>query len=448
MPADLSGLIDLSFSPGVILSGSLVALLFLLLGFFCCLCGFSLSFSSVAVMKGMLPPESKKLGRALALKNRQEHYIGCGFAGMALNSLCSLTVCCVLYVPLLARTVRGVLSDGAALLLALAAVVLAVGMLTAGFVFLLPRKLAAFAPEQRLLKNAAAFRVLAALLVPVYGVGNGISLLFSKLLGAGSHKTTENQTEEKILKIVDEGEENGTIEENTKSMIENVFDFDDTTVGEIMTHRKDVIAVSDEETLAGLTKTAINSGKSRIPVYHGDIDNIIGIIYAKDLLRFVGVEAKAENVRQEIMRKPVYVPESKSCSEMFRFMTENKTQIAVVVDEFGGTGGIITMEDLIESILGNIQDEYDNEDEDIKKVNEYSFSVDGATSLDEIEDLTGISFEGDDNDTLAGIMLDRMGHIPKSGEHPSIMINGTRFTVQEVEQQRISKVLIVKSHKA
>ena len=285
------------------------------------------------------------------------------------------------------------------------------------------------------------------LLSPVYYPAHGISSLLLRFSGSGNKTSAENETEEQILKIVDEGEEKGTIEGNTKSMIENVFDFDDTTVGEMMTHRKDVIAVSDDETLAALTQTAINSGKSRIPVYHDDIDDIIGIIYAKDLLRFVGVESKTDNPLKEIMRKPVYVPESKSCSEMFRFMTENKTQIAVVVDEFGGTGGIITMEDLIESILGNIQDEYDNEDDDIKVVNEYSFTVDGATSLDEIENLTGISFEGDRNDTLAGIMLDRMGHIPKSGEHPSIVINGTRFTVQEVDQRRISKVLVVKSHK-
>ena len=128
-------------------------------------------------------------------------------------------------------------------------------------------------------------------------------------------------------------------------------------------------------------------------------------------------------------------------------MTAHKTQIAVVVDEFGGTGGIITMEDLIESILGSIQDEYDNEDDGIRQVNEYSFQVDGATPLDEIEELTGISFEQDESDTIAGVMLDRMGHIPKSGEHPSIMINGTRFTVMEVDGRRISRVLIVKYHK-
>ena len=144
----------------------------------------------------------------------------------------------------------------------------------------------------------------------------------------------------------------------------------------------------------------------------------------------------------------VYVPESKCCSEMFEYMTSHKTQIAVVVDEFGGTGGLITMEDLVEAIVGNIQDEFDHEEEDIRRLDENSFTVDGATPLDEIAELTGLDFEEDDNDTIAGVMLDRMGHIPKSGEHPSVVIHGTRFTVQEVSGQRISKVLVVKNKKS
>ncbi len=447
MPADLSGLIDLQFSPGVLLLGSLIALVFLLLGFFCSLCGSAVSLSSVTVIKGLAQTGQKKTERALYLKNKADTFIGCAYTGMVLNSACSLIILASLFVPMLAKTLSAFWNAFASLAFAVLIVLLLFSLLFAGIVCLLPRGLALASPEKKLLRHARSFRFLCMLLSPVYYPAHGISSLLLRFSGSGNKTSAENETEEQILKIVDEGEEKGTIEGNTKSMIENVFDFDDTTVGEMMTHRKDVIAVSDDETLAALTQTAINSGKSRIPVYHDDIDDIIGIIYAKDLLRFVGVESKTDNPLKEIMRKPVYVPESKSCSEMFRFMTENKTQIAVVVDEFGGTGGIITMEDLIESILGNIQDEYDNEDDDIKVVNEYSFTVDGATSLDEIENLTGISFEGDRNDTLAGIMLDRMGHIPKSGEHPSIVINGTRFTVQEVDQRRISKVLVVKSHK-
>lgn len=270
--------------------------------------------------------------------------------------------------------------------------------------------------------------------------------LRSKISGNHQKDDFHKITEEKILKIMDEGEENGMIEENTKDMIENVFDFDDKTVGEIMTHRKDVIAVPDDAKITEVAEIAIKSGRSRLPVYHDDIDQITGMIHVKDLLKYVNQNVSEEKIGEDIIHEAVFVPESKKCHEMFAYMTSHKIQIAIVVDEFGGTGGIITMEDLIESILGNIQDEYDNEDEEIKKLDDYNFTVDGATSLDEISDLTGIDFESDDNDTIAGIMLDRMGHIPKNGEHPSVVINGTRFTVQEVENRRISKILIVKNH--
>ncbi len=305
---------------------------------------------------------------------------------------------------------------------------------------LVPQKLAMRDTEKLSSRYAGVFSFLSAFMAPFTALCAGIASLF----GQAPDEHDKTKTEEQILMMVDRGEEDGIIEENTKSMIEKVFDFDDTTVGAIMTHRKDVVAVEDKESIAALTKVAIQSGRSRIPVYHEEIDNIVGIIYAKDLLQFVSTDAPDETIRPDMIREAVFVPESKRCREMFEYMTKHKIQIAVVVDEFGGTGGIITMEDLIESILGNIQDEYDNEKEDIQKVSEHSFKVDGATSLDEISDLTGICFDDEENDTIAGIMLDRMGHIPKNGEHPSIMINGTRFTVLKVENRRIAEILVVK----
>ena len=308
----------------------------------------------------------------------------------------------------------------------------------------LPQKIASAEPENILVRHCGIFSVIAVIVSPFSKLCSAIAGGISKLFGHTAGTDEKSKTEEKILMMVDKGEENGIIEENTKSMIENVFEFDDTAVREIMTHRKDVVAVDDNTKITDLTKIAIESGCSRIPVYHGDIDNITGIIYVKDLLKFVSTNAPSEIIGSDIIREAVFVPESKRCSEMFEYITKRKIQIAVVVDEFGGTGGIITMEDLIESILGNIQDEYDNEEEEIKKVNENSFKVDGATSLDEIGDLTGIDFDGEEDDTIAGVMLDRMGQIPKSGEHPSIMIENIRFTVLEVDNRRISKILIVK----
>ena len=281
--------------------------------------------------------------------------------------------------------------------------------------------------------------------LPFAALADLVSYIILGIFGNHTKKDQNQRTEEEILMMVDEGEESGAIEENTKDMIENVFEFDDKCVDEIMTHRKDVIAVKLGSPITEAAQKAIESGKSRLPVFGEDIDDIEGILYVKDLLRYVCTDMPTETVTKDIIKEAVFVPESKKCSEMFEYMTESRIQIAVVVDEFGGTGGIITMEDLLESIVGNIQDEYDNEDEDIKKLDERSFTVSGSTSLDEISDLTGLNFEDEEDDTIAGIMLDRMGHIPKSGEHPSVVINGTRFTVQEVEDRRISKVLIVKA---
>lgn len=302
--------------------------------------------------------------------------------------------------------------------------------------------------EDLLIKNIGLYEGITALFLPFAALADLTSDIILRIFGNHTKKDRNQRTEEEILMMVDEGEESGAIEENTKDMIENVFEFDDKCVDEIMTHRKDVIALKLGLPVTDAALKAIESGKSRLPVYGEDIDDIEGILYVKDLLRYVCTDMPTETITKEIIKEAVFVPESKKCSEMFEYMTESKTQIAVVVDEFGGTGGIITMEDLLESIVGNIQDEYDNEDEDIKKLDDRSFTVSGSTSLDEISDLTGLNFEDEEDDTIAGIMLDRMGHIPKSGEHPSVVINGTRFTVQEVEDRRISKILVVKPIKA
>ncbi len=388
------------------------------------------------------------LRRALKIKEQTEKYMLCARAGFALYFAVMIITACLAYIsPIQHLLILTHLSPLPAGILSFIAVFACACIIGAALGECLPQRLASENPEKTLIRYSRAFLILSAATAPFAGICSACTSIIVTVFGLHDDSNQKTKTEKKILMMVDEGEENGMIEENTKSMIENVFDFDDTTVGEIMTHRKDVVAVENNVPIAELTKIAIASGRSRIPVYHDDIDNIVGIIYVKDLLKFVGTDNPDKTVGKDLIREAVFVPQSKRCSEMFQYMTKNKTQIAVVVDEFGGTGGIITMEDLIESILGNIQDEYDNEEEDIKKVNEYSFRVDGATSLDEISELTGIDFNDEENDTIAGIMLDRMRHIPKNGEHPSVMINGTRFTVLEVESQRISKILVVKKKK-
>lgn len=265
-----------------------------------------------------------------------------------------------------------------------------------------------------------------------------------RLFGSKDAETKQAETEEEILSLVEEGQEKGLIEDETKDIIENVFDFDDTVAYEIMTHRRDMTALEDTADLDEVKKTAIDSGHSRIPVYRDDVDNIIGILYVKDLLRFVGEPAPANFKLSSILRPAVFIPRTKDCRSLFALMKKNKTQIAVVVDEYGGTEGVITLEDLIEDILGNIQDEYDNEEDEIRRLSDGKFTVDGSTSIEDVEELTGKELSDEDSDTIAGFILGKLGRIPTEGEQPSVEAEGLRFTATHTDGRRITEVLIEK----
>ncbi|MDR0913862.1 MAG: hemolysin family protein, partial [Oscillospiraceae bacterium] len=241
------------------------------------------------------------------------------------------------------------------------------------------------------------------------------------------------------------GEEKGIIEPATRLMFENIFEFDDKQVSEIMTHRTDMVAVEDTDTLGEAVAVAIQTGYSRIPVYHEEIDNITGVLYVKDLLRFVCEQVPDSLKIGDIARSEVvFVPRTKKCPQLFAEMTKQKVQLAIIVDEYGGTEGLVTMEDLIEEIVGNIQDEYDQEEEAIKVIDENKFTVDGTTPMTEIEELTDEEFEDGDYDTVAGFLLERLENIPKSDEHPQVIEGGLKFTVLKTEDRRIAEVEIEK----
>lgn len=265
-----------------------------------------------------------------------------------------------------------------------------------------------------------------------------------RLFGSKDNETKQAKTEEEILSLVEEGQEKGLIEDDTKDIIENVFDFDDTAAYEIMTHRRDMTSLEDTDDLQTVVDLAIRSGHSRIPVWRDDIDNIIGILYVKDLLKFVGAPAPANFKLSQHLRPALFVPRTKNCRSLFSFMKKNRTQIAVVVDEYGGTEGIVTLEDLIEDILGNIQDEYDNEEEEIRKLSDGKFTVDGSTSIEDVEERIGVELSDNDSETIAGFLLSNLGRIPAEGEQPSIEALGLRFTASQTDGRRITEVLIEK----
>lgn len=263
-----------------------------------------------------------------------------------------------------------------------------------------------------------------------------------RLFGIDPAADEENVTEEEILMMVDVGEEKGVIENTQAEMINNIFEFDDIDAGDIMTHRVDMTAVEADEPVSEVIQVAITDGYSRIPVYDDDPDNIIGIVYIKDLLRYIGKELPTNQTIREMMREAYFVPETKKCGELFTELSEKHLQIAIVVDEYGGTAGLVTLEDIVESIVGNIQDEYDEENDEIAKINDNTFTVDGTTDIDEIDALIGADLPDGDYDTLAGFIISRLGYLPKNGDMDTVEYENLKFTVLAVEDKRISKVRI------
>ena len=271
-------------------------------------------------------------------------------------------------------------------------------------------------------------------------IANGIL----RLCRIDPHILDDLVTEEEILQMVGEGEEKGVIEETERDMITNILDFKDTTAGETMTHRTDIIALEDTDTISQVVEASVENGCSRMPVYHEDIDTVVGICYIKDLLPYVGRPVPEFIKITDLMRPAYFVPETKKWSQLFTEMTERKVQIAIVLDEYGGTAGLITLEDLVEDIVGNIQDEYDHEEEEIHRMSETEFTVDGAASIDEVADMAGVDLPEGDYDTIAGLVTERLGRLPKAGEHPQVKEAGLTITVLEVEEQRIARLLLVK----
>ncbi|MGI5960266.1 MAG: hemolysin family protein [Massiliimalia sp.] len=307
---------------------------------------------------------------------------------------------------------------------------------------MLPRRIFSVHPEQTILNLYGFIRVISYLFRPlvflIVHLSNGISRIF----GYSGKGFEEEVTEEEIRSLVDEGEEKGVIEREEREMINNIFDFDDCTAADLMTHRTDVVAVDITAPISDVVYYAINRGFSRIPVYEDDIDNIKGVIYVKDLLCLVGCKSMEDFKLSDFIRNTIYVPEAKSCSDLFRLFKLNKVHMAVVVDDYGGTSGIITMEDLLEAIVGNIQDEYDNEQEEIIKLSDTTYLLDGAVQLDDAGELFQADWEeeADDYGTVGGLITELLGRIPEENETPTVEYKGVRFSVVVVEDHRIRKV--------
>jgi len=265
-----------------------------------------------------------------------------------------------------------------------------------------------------------------------------------KLLGVDPNQEDEPATEEEILFLLNEGEEKGTIDESEKEMISNIFEFDNKTVTEIMTHRTDVVAISIDASLEEIISLVNEEGYSRFPVYEEGIDNIIGILHAKELIKYINLEDHkiSDFELRKMIRPAYYVPSSKKTDELFKEMQKNKVHMAVVIDEYGGTAGIVTIEDLMEEIVGNIFDEYDEEEKDFEKLDETTYIVNGTINLDAVEDFFNVKLPVDDYDTLSGFVIGQLGRIPDENDKSEIVFNDLVFKVEEVDERRVTKIKV------
>ena len=307
---------------------------------------------------------------------------------------------------------------------------------------LAPKRMAMQKPEKIAYSVVGILLVVKTITAPFVKVLSASTNLIVRLCGFDPNANEESVTEEEIRMMVDVGQEKGVIEDIQKEMIDNIFDFDDIDVSDIMTHRTDMFAVEDTDSLEQVVSISIEHGYSRIPVFHEDPDNIIGIVYIKDLLKYISSSLPKDKGPKDVMREAYYVPFSKSCGALFNEMCEKRIQMAVVVDEYGGTAGIVTMEDLLEAIVGNIQDEYDNEDEEIVEVSENVFTIDGTAYIEEVNELVGDIIPEGDYDTLGGFLISRLGYLPKDGDMTEVEFENLKFTILNVEDRRIGKIRV------
>lgn len=283
-------------------------------------------------------------------------------------------------------------------------------------------------------------RFMLGLFSPVIGIGRLITAMFSRIYSVRPESDDDNG--EELIQLIGEENENGGIEDAEAEMISNIFEFTDLDLHEVMTHRTEICGVELSASVSEAVKLSVETGFSRIPVYRETIDDICGVLYIKDLLPLINEDNTSEHFVSEYLRKIKYVPESAGCDELFRWFTENKRQIAVVLDEYGGTAGIVTMEDLLECIVGNIRDEYDSdEEEEVQEITPNTFDILGSADPDETMERLGCPLEEEhDFDTMGGFVTSLLGYIPENGRTPSVRYRDITFNVISARDNRIERI--------
>ena len=309
---------------------------------------------------------------------------------------------------------------------------------------LVPKRLAMKHYEKISFATIGVIKTISTITLPFVKLLTFVTNAISKIFGVGENDE-EEVTEEEIKMMVDQGKEKGTIKEEEKELIDNVFEFNDITVSEIMRHRKDIFAVDinigNEELTQELEEAQYRY--SRIPVYDETIDEIKGILYVKDVLKNI----KNKNVKvKDLVKDAYFVSQNRLINEVFKELQKNKMQIAIILDEYGGTAGIITMEDILEELVGDIYDEYDNEEKEFEQIDENTYILAGSMPIYDVNKILDAKIPEGDYDTISGYLQEELGRIPEDEEKPIIETKTVTYKIEQYEDKRIIKIKACKNN--
>lgn len=308
-----------------------------------------------------------------------------------------------------------------------------------------PKSYAAQNAEKVALKTSRILQFLSTVFKPVLWVFTAISHIIIRIAGGEMQGVTAIVTEEEIMSLVDVGEEEGVVKHQEREMIEGVFEIDESDVSDVMIPRIDIIAVEDDINLKEVIDLVIDKGHSRIPVYKESVDNIIGVVYAKDLLKLAtSTNGDLEHLSiKDILHEAYYIPEGKKLSKLLKELQIKKVHMAIVLDEYGGTEGLVTIEDILEEIVGEIFDEFDLEEKKVDKIGDNKYIIKGDLDLEEIEDFFDIEFSEDDKedyDSIGGFIFNTLDRVPKNGD--VVSHTNVNFIVKKVMKRRIKEVFV------
>jgi len=316
-----------------------------------------------------------------------------------------------------------------------------VGFVTVALLQSIARAIALKNPDKIALRMAGVLSVTTTTLAPVSGLLLFLARAVSRLFGTKLDREVDENESDEMRLLVDVNHDEVSLEADEKEMIRGVVGLDETLAREIMIPRIDVIAASKESSIKEIIEIIVSTGYSRIPIYEETIDNIVGLVYAKDLLPILE-KGKITGSITKIARSPHFIPESKKVDELLHEFQQSKVHVAIVVDEYGGTAGLVTIEDLLEEIVGEIEDEYDAEEPKIERISDVEAVMNARVSVDELKDSFGIDIEGEDYDTIGGFVFSQLGRIPNIGD--VIKVDGMQIEVLSTVGRRVKEVKITR----